>query len=107
VKQRFNEDILNENGEIMLSFCANNELPINNTFFDHKAQQQYTWQNARGHQAVMDYILTNRKFHPSQILDVRCLISVDIGSDHNLLLGKIMIKMKKVRSRPAIFLKQN
>ena len=39
VKQRFNEDVLNENGEIMSSFCAN-ELRINNTFFDHKPQQQ-------------------------------------------------------------------
>jgi hypothetical protein len=40
VKQRFNEDVLNENGEIMSSFCAN-ELRINNTFFDHKPQQQF------------------------------------------------------------------
>jgi hypothetical protein len=44
MKQYFNEDILNENGERMSSFCANNESRINNTFCDHEAQQQYTWQ---------------------------------------------------------------
>ncbi|KAI4474450.1 hypothetical protein M0802_015597 [Mischocyttarus mexicanus] len=34
VKERFNEDVTNDRGEIMTELCAHNELRINNTFFN-------------------------------------------------------------------------
>ena len=43
VKQRFNEDVLNYNGELLVNVCASNELWINNTFFDHQPQFKYTF----------------------------------------------------------------
>ena len=45
VKQRFNGDVLNYNGELLVNLCASNELRINNTFFDHKPQFKYTFSN--------------------------------------------------------------
>lgn len=32
VKQRFNEDVKDENGYLILDFCSTNQLLINNTF---------------------------------------------------------------------------
>ena len=53
VKQRFNEDVLNYNGELLVNVCASNELRINNTFFDHKRQFKYTFSNTRGQQSII------------------------------------------------------
>ncbi|XP_044766150.1 craniofacial development protein 2-like [Coccinella septempunctata] len=102
VKQRFNEDVTNENGELLIDFCAQNELRINNTFFKHKEQHKYTFQNTRGDRSMIDYILTNRKIHCIQILDIRCLCSANIGSDHNLVLGKIRMAIQKPQNTDPI-----
>lgn len=89
VKQRFNEDILNDNGELMINLCSLNELRINNTFFHHRAQYKYTFENSRRHRSIIDYIVSNRQVHPAQILEIRTLNSADVSSDHKLLLGKL------------------
>uniref|UniRef100_A0AAR5PA78 Endonuclease/exonuclease/phosphatase domain-containing protein n=1 Tax=Dendroctonus ponderosae TaxID=77166 RepID=A0AAR5PA78_DENPD len=36
VKQAFNEEVLNQQGEMLTEFCALNELRINKTFIKHK-----------------------------------------------------------------------
>lgn len=36
IKQRFNETVLNDNGELMITLCAFNEVRINNTFLTIK-----------------------------------------------------------------------
>lgn len=95
VKQKFNENITNENGELLIDFCSQNEFRINNTFFKHKIQHKYTFQNTRGDRSMIDYVLTNGKIHYTQILDIRCLCSANIGSDHNLVLGKIRMTIQK------------
>lgn len=104
VKQRFNEEQLNGNGELMINFCAYNELRINNTFFPHKDQYKYTFQNTRGQKSMIDFIVTNRKIHPAQVLDIRTLNSANAGNDHSLLLGKfrLQIKPKKQPERTKI-----
>lgn len=40
VKQRHNENISNTREDILVDFCAQNELHINNTFFQHKSSTQ-------------------------------------------------------------------
>ena len=97
MKQRFNEDVTNENRTMFTQFCADNELRINNTFFQHKTQYKITWQNTRGQQSTTDYIVSNRKIHPSQIVDVRSLNSADNGSDHSLVLCKMRLLLQKNR----------
>ena len=102
VKQRFNEVVMNENGTIFTQFCPDNELRVNNTFFQKKVQYKITWQNTRGQHSTIDYIVSNRKIHPSQILDVRSLNSADIGSDHSLVLCKIRLLIQKNRKKEAV-----
>jgi hypothetical protein len=61
VKQQFNKSTKNDNGKRLIMLCANNNLHINNTFFDHKPQHKYTWENTRGYRSTIDYTLTNKK----------------------------------------------
>ena len=90
---------MNENGTTFTQFCADNELRISNTFFQNKMQYKITWQNTRGQNSIIDYIVSNRKIHPSQILDVRSLNSVDIVSDHSLVLCKMRLLIQKNRKK--------
>ncbi|XP_043496495.1 craniofacial development protein 2-like [Polistes fuscatus] len=97
IRQRFNEQTLNENGKLMIDFCSLNGFRITNTFFNHKEQHKYTFSNTRGQRSTIDYILTNSYIPSSGILDVRTLNSADVGSDHSLLLGKFRIKCQHKR----------
>jgi len=56
--QRFNDETVNDRGDMLKMFCAANNMRINNTFFDHDMSCKYTWQNTRGQQSVIDYIVT-------------------------------------------------
>lgn len=44
---------------------------------------------------MIDYVLTNGGMHLLQMLYVRTLNSVDVGSDRRLLLAKIIMKIKE------------
>lgn len=91
VKQRFNEGEINDNGDLLTNFCSMNSLRINNTFFNHKWDHKVTWSDSRGRQSMIDYIITNRNIHPSQIIDVRACRTPDIGSDHRLVIAKFRV----------------
>jgi exonuclease III len=106
VKQRYNESVLNDNGEALIDFCARNELRINNTFFPHKEQHKYTFVNSRGEKSIINFIITNRTIQPTQILDVRALTSANIGTDHHLILCKLRIKKPIKRIKPAKYIEK-
>lgn len=91
IKQKYNEVTCNENGHLLIDFCARNEMRINNTFFPHKDQYKYTFNNSRDQKSIIDFIITNRKITPQQVLDVRVLNSANIGTDHGLVLCKLLI----------------
>jgi hypothetical protein len=88
IKQRFNEGEINDNGDLLINFCSMNSLRINNTFFNHKRNHKITWSDSRGRHSTIDYIITSRNIHPSQILDVRACRTPDIGSDHRMVIAK-------------------
>ena len=92
IKQRFNEPISNDNGDLLIDLCARNNFRINNTFFDHDFKYKYTFLGSQGQKSTIDYIITNRQFKPHEILDVRTLNSANVGSDHALVLCKIRMK---------------
>lgn len=106
MKQVFNEEVLNQRGEMLTEFCALNELRINNTFYKHKIQNKYTFLDNRGNKSVIDYIITNRTIHPKQILDVRSLNSANIGSDHSLVLSKLRMYPTQGKRKPPIYVEK-
>lgn len=64
---------------------------INNTYFPYKEQHKYTFYNNRNKKSIIDYIITNQVLLPQQILDIRVLTSININTDHQLVLEKIRI----------------
>ena len=108
IKQRFNESVANENGDLLTNFCSMNSLRINNTFFDHKWRHKITWGNSRGQVSMIDYVITNRNVHPTQILDVRSYRTADIGSDHSLVIAKLRASAQLTKKpRPELISKFN
>lgn len=63
----FNEEVLNQSGEILAEFCALNELIINITWSSHRTN---SFLDNRGNKSTIDNIRTNRTIHPKETLDV-------------------------------------
>ena len=65
VKQKHNEQYINNNDETLVEFwAAQNEMRINNTYFDHKSQYKITWANTQGLTSTIDYIISNKAIPP-------------------------------------------
>lgn len=93
----------NERG-YLVQFCIDNNLVIQNTWFQLSKQRLYTWRSPRdGHNGSIvcnqiDFILTNQRFR-NCVQSVKTYPAADINSDHNLLCGKIKLHLKKVAVR--------
>ena len=87
----------NEAGERLVEFCASNELRIMNTWFEQPKRRLYTWTTPDGkHRNQIDYMLVNKRWK-STIKDVRTRPGADCGTDHELLVATLKLKMKKLR----------
>jgi endonuclease/exonuclease/phosphatase family metal-dependent hydrolase len=88
---------MNEAGEKLADFCAAQELIIANTWFAQPKRRLYTWTAPGGkHRNQIDYILISKRWR-STIKAVNTLPGADCGSDHELLVAKLQIKLKKVK----------
>ena len=87
-------EIQNEAGQRLTEFCQENALIIANTLFQqHKAI--YTWTSPDGqYQNQTDYIICNQRWRIIQSAKIRP--GSDCGSDHELLVAKFRLKLKKV-----------
>ena len=90
---------LNDNGERMCDFCEFNGLLVGGTLFQHKDIHKVTWISPDGNtKAQLDHIIINRKWK-SSLQDVRVYTGADCGSDHNLVIGEIKLKLRQARKR--------
>ena len=86
----------NEAGQRLIEFCQKNVLVIANTFFHQHKRRLYTWTSPDGqHQNQIDYILCSQTCI-SSIQSAKTRPRVDCGSDHELLIAKFRLKLKKV-----------
>jgi hypothetical protein len=84
----------NERGIRLLEFCCANQLCITNTYFQHKASRKWTWSHPNEKSKNMiDFIMINQRWK-NCILDSRSFPSADIGSDHQLVMCKLRLKLK-------------
>ena len=67
-----------------------------NTLFQLHKRRLYTWTSADGqHRNQIDYILCSRRWR-SSIQSTKTRPGADCGSDHELLIAKFRLKLKKV-----------
>ena len=86
----------NEAGQRLIEFCQENALVITNTLFQQHKRRLYTWKSSDGwHWNQIDYILCSQRWR-SSIQSAKTRPGADCGSDHELLITKFRLKLKKV-----------
>ena len=77
-------------------FCQENALVIAKTLFQQHKRRLYTWISPDGrHRNQIDYILCSQRWR-SSIQSTKTRPGADCGSDHELLITKFRLKLKKV-----------
>ena len=96
VTGKFGLKIQNEAGKRLTEFCQENALVIANTLFQQHKRVLYTWTSPDGqHQNQTDYILA-AKDGEALYSQAETRPGADCGSDHELLIAKFRLKLKKV-----------
>ena len=86
---------ITDNGERLISLCEENDFVIGGTLFPHKTIHKLTWTSPDGNtRSQIDHIMINGKWRHS-LQDVRAMRHADIGSDHNLVVAKVLLKLRK------------
>ena len=80
----------------LIQFCQDKALVIANTLFQQHKRRLYIWTSPDGqHRKQIDYILCSQRWK-SSIQSTKTRPGADCGSDHELLIAKFRLKLKKV-----------
>ena len=84
-------------------FTWANDLIVGNTFFKHHPRRLWTWRSPGNLiKNEIDYILIQRRWR-SSLLNVRTRPGADCGSDHQLLVAYMKLKLTtKKRETPPV-----
>ena len=86
----------NEAGQRLIEFSQENALVIANTLSQQHKRRLYTWTSPDGqYQNQVDYILCSQRWR-SSIYSEKSRLGADCNSDHELLIVKFRLKLKKV-----------
>ena len=96
VTDKFGLGVQNEAGQRLTEFYQENTLVIANILFQQHKRRLYTWTSPDGqYQNQMDYILCLQRWR-SSIQSAKTRPGADCSSDHELLIAKFRLKLKKV-----------
>ena len=96
VTSKFGHGIQNEAGQRLIEFCQENALVIANILFQQHKRRLYTWTSPDGqNRNQIDYILCSQRWR-SSIQSAKTRPGTDCGSDHELLIAKFRLTLKKV-----------
>ena len=89
----------NDRGDRMLQFCQENDIIISNTFYELPKRRMYTWKSPQHNSQntvrnQINHILANQSYRNS-IRSVKAYPGADAFSDHNPLIARVHIKLKK------------
>lgn len=96
---RFGIGTTNDRGLRLLEFARSHSLTLANTLHPHKLSRTATWHSPNGltHNQI-DFILTPQRFKSSiNKANTRTFPGADIGSDHDLVMTTIKLKLKAER----------
>ena len=86
----------NETVQRLIKFCQENALVIANTVFKQHKRRLYTWTSPNGqHRNQIEYSLFSQRWR-SSIQSTKTRPRADCDSDHELLITKFRLKLKKV-----------
>ena len=89
---------ITDNGERLISLYEENDFVIGGTLFPHKTIHKLTWSSPDGNtRSQIDHIMINGKWRHF-LQDVRAISHADVGSDHNLVVAKVLLKLRKPQS---------
>ena len=87
----------------VIEFCQENTLVIANTLFQQHKRRLYTWTSPNcQHWNQIDYIFCSQRWR-SSIQLAKTRLGADCGSDHELLIDKFRLKLKKVGKTTRTF----
>ena len=93
----------NEAGQRLIEFCQENALVIANTLFQQHKRRLYTWTSPDGqHRNQIDYIVCSQRWR-SSIQSTKTRPGADGGSDHELLITRFRLKLKKIGKTTRAF----
>ena len=93
---KFGLGMWNEAGQRLIEFCQENALVIAKTLFQQHKRRLCTWTSPDGqHQNQTDYILCSQRSR-SSMQSAKTRLVIVCGSDHELLIAKFRLKLKKV-----------
>ena len=94
--RNFGLGMRNEAGQRLTEFCQENALVIANTLFQQHKRRLHTWTSPDGqHRNQIDYILCSQRWR-SSIQSTKTRPGADCDWDHELLIAKFRLKLKKV-----------
>ena len=86
----------NEAGQRLIEFSQENALVIANTLFQQHKRRLYTWTSPDGqYRNQTGYIFCSQRWR-SSLQSAKTILGDDCGSDHELLIAKFRLKLKKV-----------
>ena len=103
VRGKFGLGVQNEAGQRLTYFCQENTLVIANTLLQQHKRRLYTWTSPDGqYRNQIDHILCSQK-RRSSIQSAKTRQGGDCSSDHELLIAKFRLKLKKVEKTTRPF----
>ena len=101
---KFGLGVQNEAGQRQTELCQENVLVIANILFQQHKRRLYMWTSPDGqYQNQIDYILCSQRWRNS-IQSAKTRPGADCGSDHELLIAKFRLKLKKVGKTTRSFI---
>ncbi|XP_071176572.1 craniofacial development protein 2-like [Mytilus edulis] len=89
--------VINENGELFRNYCQTNNIVVCFSIFQHKDIHKCTWKSPDGNiKNQIDHITIDKRFRKS-MEDVRSYRGADVGSDHELLISRVKLKLFRQR----------
>ena len=103
VTGKFGLGVQNEARQRLIDFCQENAWVIANTIFQQHKRRLYPWTSPNGqYRNQTDYILCSQRWR-SSLQSAKTRLGADCGSDHELLIAKLRLKLKKVEKITAPF----
>ena len=91
---KFGLGVQNEAGQWLIGFSQENTLVVANTLFRQQKKRLYTWTSPDGqHQNQIDYILCSQRWK-SLIQSAKTRLGAHCGSEHEVLIAKVRLKLK-------------